>query len=95
MPGFPGKSPDLAKVLDQLPDQGERLALTFLDDLCDRFAQVYTPGAHIVIRADGHDFGDLIHVPDHHIDAYSDELQVVIRRECLGQLDAFGLRDVI
>ncbi|MEV6315368.1 isocyanide synthase family protein [Streptomyces sp. NPDC051776] len=94
LPGFPCKSPNPAKVLGHLPDEGERLSLRFLDRLCSRIADVYAPGARVLICSDGHLFGDLIHVPDAHIDAYSDGLQAMIRAERLEHLDIFDLRTV-
>ncbi|WP_082527116.1 L-tyrosine/L-tryptophan isonitrile synthase family protein, partial [Kitasatospora sp. MBT63] len=95
LPGFPCKSPNTRKVLGHLPDEGERLALGFLDRLCGRIAEVYSPGARVLICSDGHVFGDLIRVPDEHIDAYSDELTAMIAREGLGRLGTFDLRDVL
>ncbi|WP_059008229.1 L-tyrosine/L-tryptophan isonitrile synthase family protein [Streptomyces specialis] len=94
LPGFPCKSPNPEKVLGHLPDEGERLSLRFLDDLCARVRQVYAPGARVLICSDGHVFGDLIHVPDEHIDAYGDALRRMIADEGLGHLDTFDLRDV-
>ncbi|KUJ69700.1 pyoverdine biosynthesis protein PvcA [Streptomyces albus subsp. albus] len=94
LPGFPCKSPNPAKVLGHLPDEGERLSLAFLDRLCARIGEVYPPGARLLICSDGHVFGDLVHVPDAHIDAYGDELRAVIRRDRLDHLDTFDLRDV-
>ncbi|MEV4443512.1 isocyanide synthase family protein [Streptomyces sp. NPDC049577] len=94
LPGFPCKSPNPAKVLGHLPDEGERLSLTFLDRLCARIGEVYAPGARLVICSDGHIFGDVIGVPDAHVDAYMDELRAMIRREGLTHLETFDLRDV-
>ncbi|SPE48277.1 Pyoverdine/dityrosine biosynthesis protein [Streptomyces netropsis] len=94
LPGFPCKSPNPAKVLGHLPDEGERLSLGFLDRLCARIGEMYEPGARMLICSDGHIFGDLINVPDAHIDAYGDELRALIRRERLSHLDTFDLRHV-
>ncbi|MGK5730612.1 L-tyrosine/L-tryptophan isonitrile synthase family protein [Streptomyces sp. URMC 124] len=94
LPGFPCKSPNPAKVLGHLPDEGERLSLAFLDRLCSRIGEVYAPGARILICSDGHIFGDLIHVPDEHIDAYGDALRDLIAGEGLAHLGTFDLRDV-
>ncbi|MEJ8653979.1 isocyanide synthase family protein [Streptomyces sp. MS1.AVA.3] len=94
LPGFPCKSPNPAKVLGHLPDEGERLALRFLDALCARIAAVHPPGARIVICSDGHVFSDLIQVPDRHIDAYADALRALIHDEGLTRLDVFDLRQV-
>ncbi|GAA3057207.1 L-tyrosine/L-tryptophan isonitrile synthase family protein [Streptomyces glomeratus] len=95
LPGFPCKSPNPAKVLGHLPDQGERLSLTFLHALCTEIQRIYPPGAHLVICSDGHVFGDLVHVPDEHIDAYADELRLLIAREGLTGLSVLDLRDVL
>ncbi|WP_031064885.1 L-tyrosine/L-tryptophan isonitrile synthase family protein [Streptomyces sp. NRRL WC-3742] len=95
LPGFPCKSPNPAKVLGHLPDEGERLSLTFLDGLCAAIGRLHSPGARLLICSDGHVFGDLIGVPDDHIDAYSDELAAMIRREGLGHLATFDLREVL
>ncbi|WP_425356874.1 L-tyrosine/L-tryptophan isonitrile synthase family protein [Streptomyces inhibens] len=94
LPGFPCKSPNPAKVLGHLPDEGERLALRFLDALCARIAAVYPPGARVVICSDGHVFSDLIQVPDRDIDAYGDALRALIDTEGLTRLDVFDLREV-
>ncbi|MCS0603138.1 isocyanide synthase family protein [Streptomyces sp. LP11] len=95
LPGFPCKSPNPAKVLGHLPDQGERLSLRFLDTLCADIGRLHPPGARLVICSDGHVFGDLIQVPDAHIDAYGDELRTIIRRSGLDRLSVFDLRDVL
>ncbi|MEV0279733.1 isocyanide synthase family protein [Streptomyces sp. NPDC050610] len=94
LPGFPCKSPNPAKVLGHLPDEGERLSLAFLDRLCSRVGEIYGPGARMLICSDGHIFGDLINVPDAHIDAYGDALRTMIRRAGLRHLDTFDLRQV-
>ncbi|MFG2831457.1 L-tyrosine/L-tryptophan isonitrile synthase family protein [Streptomyces sp. NPDC048434] len=94
LPGFPCKSPNPAKVLGHLPDEGERLALRFLDALCARIEAVHPPGARVVICSDGHVFSDLIQVPDRDIDAYADALRALIHDEGLTRLDVFDLREV-
>ncbi|GLX50116.1 paerucumarin biosynthesis protein PvcA [Streptomyces hygroscopicus subsp. hygroscopicus] len=95
LPGFPCKSPNPAKVLGHLPDQGERLSLTFLDTLCAEIERVYPPGARVIICSDGHVFADLIGVPDEHVDAYADDLRTQIRRLGLERLSVFDLRDAL
>ncbi|WP_191873835.1 L-tyrosine/L-tryptophan isonitrile synthase family protein [Streptomyces filipinensis] len=95
LPAFPCKSPNPAKVLGRLPDQGERLSLGFLHRLCTDIERIHPPGARIVICSDGHVFGDVIHVPDPHIDAYADELRGLIARLGLTRLSVFDLRDVL
>ncbi|MFH0517621.1 L-tyrosine/L-tryptophan isonitrile synthase family protein [Streptomyces sp. M41] len=95
LPGFPCKSPNPAKTLGHLPDMGERLSLAFLDTLCTQIERIHPPGARVVICSDGHVFGDLIHVPDAHIDAYADELRTDIAQLNLSNLSVFDLRDVL
>ncbi|GAA5016407.1 isocyanide synthase family protein [Streptomyces siamensis] len=95
LPAFPCKSPNPAKVLGHLPDMGERLSLTFLDALCRDVERIHPPGARMVICSDGHVFGDLIGVTDGHIDAYADELRLLISRLGLTRLSVFDLRDVL
>ncbi|MGW6909879.1 L-tyrosine/L-tryptophan isonitrile synthase family protein [Streptomyces sp. NPDC054940] len=95
LPGFPCKSPNPTKTLGHLPDMGERLSLGFLDTLCTQIERIHPPGAHVVICSDGHVFGDLIRVPDEHIDAYADELRALIRESDLDRLSVFDLRDVL
>nr|WP_244409798.1 isocyanide synthase family protein [Streptomyces albofaciens] len=97
LPGFPCKSPNPAKVIGRLPDEGERLALRFLDGLCARIGRRYAPGARLVICSDGHIFSDLIGVPDPHVDAYNDALRAMIRTAGPSRpshLSTFDLRDV-
>jgi pyoverdine/dityrosine biosynthesis protein Dit1 len=95
LPAFPCKSPNPAKVLGRLPDEGERLSLRFLDDLCTRIAHIYPPGAQVRICSDGHIFGDLIGVPDDHIDAYARELARMLTLEHLTHISVFTLADVL
>ncbi|MFE4373640.1 L-tyrosine/L-tryptophan isonitrile synthase family protein [Streptomyces sp. NPDC056835] len=95
LPGFPCKSPNPDKVLGHLPDHGERLALRFLGSLCAEITKIHSPGAKILICSDGHIFGDVIGVPDEHIDAYGHELRRMISAEGLSaHLDTFALKDV-
>ncbi|MGW5698213.1 L-tyrosine/L-tryptophan isonitrile synthase family protein, partial [Streptomyces asiaticus] len=95
LPGFPCKSPNPAKVLGHLPDQGERLSLGFLNTLCEEIERIHPPGARVIICSDGHVFGDLIRVPDDHIDAYADALGHLIQEADLHRLSVFDLRDVL
>ena len=54
LPAFPCKSINkVDKVLGVLPDLGEELALFHLNGLCESIADVYEPGAEVVITSDG------------------------------------------
>ncbi|SDM88777.1 L-tyrosine/L-tryptophan isonitrile synthase family protein [Allokutzneria albata] len=94
LPAFPAKSPNRAKTLSHLPDMAERVALEFLQSVCDRVERVYPPGARFVICSDGRVFGDLIGVPDSDVTAYRTELLAMIDRIGAERLDVFDLDDV-
>lgn len=54
LPGFPFKSPNSRdKVLSNLPDLGEELALKHLNGLCENIKAVYEHGAEVHITSDG------------------------------------------
>ena len=94
LPAFPCKSPNRKKTLSSLPDMGELLSLRFLDGLCKRIKEIYEPGARMLICSDGHVFGDLIRVPDAHIDSYGNALRAMIETQGLDNIDTFSLEHV-
>ena len=54
LPAFPFKSPNKkTKVLGDLPDKGEEVALQHLDGLCRAIEDVYPGGAKLYIVSDG------------------------------------------
>ena len=54
LPAFPFKSPNKkTKVLGDLPDKGEEVALQHLDGLCRAIKDVYPGGAQVSIVSDG------------------------------------------
>ncbi|MEU1673642.1 isocyanide synthase family protein [Streptomyces roseifaciens] len=94
LPAFPTKSPNPAKVLGPLPDLAEELALRFLNSLCERIAEVYPPGAAILICSDGRVFNDLLGVSDENVTAYAHALDAMIKRIGATHLEQFSLDDV-
>src|SRR5207302_9253940 len=94
LPAFPCKSPNPAKVLGRLPDMAETLSLRFLRGLCEQIEAVYDPGARMVICSDGHVFGDLIGVPDSHIDEYFAAVRAMIVQDGSECIDTFTLGNV-
>lgn len=94
LPAFPGKSPNLAKVLGTLPDMAETLALQNLQNLCDQIREVYTPGAKLILCSDGRVFSDVVGIQDTDITQYQDHLKKVIRDLALTSLCAFHLEDL-
>lgn len=54
LPAFPMKSPNRKdKVLGQLPDFGEELALHHLNGLCANIKDIYEHGAELLVQSDG------------------------------------------
>lgn len=94
LPAFPGKSPNLAKVLGVLPDMGERRALEFLQQLCDRIAAIYEPGAKVILASDGRVFSDVVGMTDADVTAYRDALQTMIAELGLTAISAFNLEEL-
>ncbi|WP_219729421.1 L-tyrosine/L-tryptophan isonitrile synthase family protein [Streptomyces noursei] len=93
VPAFPAKSPNQSKVLGVLPDLGERLALGFLQSLCDYVGHFYRPGARVTICSDGHVFGDVVGVADTTVTEYRDSLTEMISTARWSAIDLFGLND--
>jgi len=91
LPAFPGKSPNLSKVIGTLPDMAERHSLNFLNNLCESIKKIYSPGAHIVICSDGRVFSDLIGIKEKDINAYQQELDLIINKCDFNNLSTFNL----
>jgi pyoverdine/dityrosine biosynthesis protein Dit1 len=94
LPAFPGKSPNLAKVLGPLPDMAERRALIFLQGLCDRIRTAYAPGARVILCSDGRVFGDAVGMRDADVGAYHRELSKMIEASGLASISTFNLDEV-
>ncbi|MBC7387450.1 MAG: L-tyrosine/L-tryptophan isonitrile synthase family protein [Cryobacterium sp.] len=94
LPAFPGKSPNLEKVLGILPDMAERQALLFLQGLCDRIQNLYAPGAHIILCSDGRVFSDVVGMRDEDVTAYQRELTRMIKELDLSSISTFDLDDL-
>jgi len=94
LPAFPVKSPNPQKVLSRLPDMGERIALQFLQSLCDQIRDFYTPGARITICSDGRVFSDLIYVTDEDVTTYSQGLRNMLAEVGADAINLFNLEDV-
>ena len=94
LPAFPAKSPNSQKTLGHLPDYGEVLALTRLNDLCHEIETIYPQGAYLTICSDGRVFNDLVEVSDSHVNAYTHGVRNIIDSYQLTKLDTFSLEDV-
>jgi pyoverdine/dityrosine biosynthesis protein Dit1 len=94
LPGFPGKSPNRQKVLGSLPDMAEKLALHFLNSVCENIREVYPHGARIIICSDGRVFSDIVGIRDSDITRYRAGLREVITHRRYAPIRLFGLDDV-
>lgn len=93
LPGFPGKSPNLNKVLGHLPDQAERIALQFLNTLCQRVKSHYAPGMKVILCSDGRVFSDAVGIDEQHLTQYQHNIQHLITTLQLDHLSCFNLDD--
>ncbi|WP_372371627.1 L-tyrosine/L-tryptophan isonitrile synthase family protein [Candidatus Uabimicrobium sp. HlEnr_7] len=93
LPAFPGKSPNLKKVLGTLPDRAEELSLDFLGDLCKRIKKYYLPGIKIIICSDGRVFSDVVGMKESDVTAYQVELDRLINEMALSDISTFNLDD--
>ncbi len=94
LPAFPAKSPNRQKVLGDMPDCGEVLALQNLNSLCTAIGHIYSPGAHLTICSDGLIFSDLVGITDTNVLRYHAEIQRIIEQQNLTSLNLFALSDV-
>lgn len=93
LPAFPGKSPNLNKVLGYLPDEAEREALRFLGRICSRVRSFYTPGIRVLICSDGRVFSDVVGMEETHVTAYKEEMKKLIKDLRLPDISTFDLDD--
>jgi pyoverdine/dityrosine biosynthesis protein Dit1 len=94
LPAFPAKSPSRRKTLSHLPDHGEELGLSNLNNLCSRISEFYEPGAKIIICSDGRVFADVVRIPDQHVTDYNKGLREIAQDMGLTHVEFFDLDDV-
>lgn len=94
LPAFPGKSPNLNKVLGYTPDMGEVLSLKFLNDLAANISSYYAPGVEIVICSDGRVFSDVVGMNEDHVTIYREQLKEIIKKSQYSHLSFYDLEDV-
>lgn len=93
LPAFPAKSPNPTKTATIMPDLGERLALNFLNQLCEEIHSIYSPGVEMIICSDGRVFNDLVNVSEGNVNAYSRGIQEILYQDHLTHLTLFSLDD--
>ncbi len=91
LPAFPGKSPNLEKVLGPLPDMAEKLALRFLNDLSHKIKELYEPGAQIILCSDGRVFSDIVGMQEEDVTNYQNELDKIIENSDFTNISKFNL----
>ncbi|MCX6117063.1 MAG: isocyanide synthase family protein [Proteobacteria bacterium] len=94
LPAFPSKSPNLSKVFSARPDQAEKMALRFLNRLCQEIGEVYSFGANIILCSDGRVFSDLIGMQESDVTDYQEIIAEMIREDGLDHLTLFSLDEV-
>lgn len=93
LPAFPGKSPNLDKVLGVRPDFAEKLSLTFLDFLTKKVKEIYSPGIKIILCSDGRVFSDLVGIKESDITLYQRDLKKMIDDLEFTDISLFNLDD--
>ncbi|BAZ70700.1 hypothetical protein NIES4106_54950 (plasmid) [Fischerella sp. NIES-4106] len=94
LPAFPAKSPNPQKVLGPMPDMGERVALQFLQNLCNHISEIYAPGAKITICSDGRVFTDLVAITDENVSLYRQGIGQLLNEINADAIDTFCLENV-
>ena len=94
LPAFPAKSPNPLKVLGARPDMGEKVALQFLQSLCDHIRNIYPPGAKLTICSDGRVFGSLVGITDEKVTLYRRGIQKLLNEIKANDIDIFNLDNV-
>lgn len=93
LPAFPAKSPSPRKALGPLPDMAEEQALCYLQRLCDRLTERYSPGVRVTICSDGRVFSDAVGLRDADVTAYGQQLRAMIAELGLRDIAVFSLDD--
>jgi pyoverdine/dityrosine biosynthesis protein Dit1 len=78
--GFPWKSPNLDKVLGDLPDLAEKIAIDTLGGFCNAINAIYPHGSRLVLLSDGIIWNDLFDVPEEVMLEYLLEIQNMAER---------------
>ncbi|RYP51886.1 hypothetical protein DL768_002854 [Monosporascus sp. mg162] len=93
LPAFPFKSPNKStKVLGRLPDKAEEFALAHLNGLCAAIADIYLPGAKLMIISDGLVYNG---VPDKDVWAYGEALRALSTRKEFHHIEFSRLKDLV
>ncbi|KAH9869828.1 hypothetical protein IAQ61_007041 [Plenodomus lingam] len=95
LPAFPFKSANkVHKVLGNLPDKAEELALDRLNTMCSRIKDIYPPGAKLTIISDGLVYNDLLGIPDRDTWNYGEALREMCEQKGFKHIDFSRLKDL-
>ncbi|KAF5663859.1 ABC1 transport [Fusarium circinatum] len=96
LPAFPFKSANkVEKVLGNLPDKAEELALARLNSICVTIGQFYEPGAELTIISDGLVYNDLLGISDQETWRYGSALRAMAERKGFSHLSFSRLQDLV
>ncbi|TGJ79002.1 hypothetical protein E0Z10_g9760 [Xylaria hypoxylon] len=96
LPAFPFKSANkVYKVLGNLPDKAEELALERLNTMCKRIQNVYPPGAQITIISDGITYNDLLCISDQDTWTYGEALRTMAGEKKFDCISFSRMRDLL
>ncbi|KAF5636745.1 ABC1 transport [Fusarium tjaetaba] len=96
LPAFPFKSANkVEKVLGNLPDKAEELALARLNSICVTIGQFYEPGAELTIISDGLVYNDLLGISDQETWRYGSALRAMADRKGFSHLSFSRLQDLV
>lgn len=94
LPAFPAKSANRQKTLSAMPDRGEIMGLSYLNQLCHDMTALYKPGVQLIICSDGRVFNDLVLVSDEDVNLYQQGIRDIICNNQLSHLSTFSLDEV-
>ncbi len=94
LPAFPGKSPNLAKVLGVLPDKAEECSMLFIAQIEKQIREIYSPGIHIILCSDGRVFSDAVGMRDEDVTSYQHGIEKMIKELSLDFISIFNLDDM-
>ncbi|CVL04001.1 related to ABC1 transport protein [Fusarium mangiferae] len=96
LPAFPFKSANkVEKVLGNLPDKAEELALARLNSICVTIGQFYEPGAELTVISDGLVYNDLLGISDQETWRYGSALRTMAERKGFSHLSFSRLQDLV
>lgn len=96
LPAFPFKSANkVVKVLGDAPDYAEEVSISRLNNLCSDIAEVYEPGAKLVIISDGLVYNDLLAIPDREVWSYGQQLEAMVAEKGFNHIEFSRLKDLV